>query len=650
MHTVRADALLEPALRPLRLGTLVPEGWLERQLTTQAAGLSGNLDLLWPDVASSQWFGGGAEAWERAPYWLDGAIPLAFLLPDSPFRARVRARVEFVLEHQHEDGWLGPYDMVAYAGAAANPMYDIWAQFLALKALVQYHDATGDERAVTAVERNLGCIAKRIDRQPLHSWGQFRWFEALIALQWLYERSGEKWLLELAETLAGQGFDYSGFLERWPFAEPPTKGRWTFASHVVNNAMAVKAHGLYWRHTARARDRAFAYDMIERLERCHGMVTGMFSGDECLAGRSPTRGTELCAVLEYQYSLEVLVGLFGDPAFADRLERVAYNAMPATFSPDMWSHQYDQQVNQIECSVREGRSWGTNGPASNIFGLEPGYGCCTANLSQGWPKLAAHLWMRVPDTGSGPEGLAAVVWAPCRLETSIGGAALSVRTETEYPFRDSIRVLVNAEKPVRFPLLLRIPAWAEGAEVRVGASREPVVARAGAFCRVEREWRGGTELSLRLPMRPRLRAGFRGAVAVERGPLVYSLRIGEQWKRIDADAAHRELPHGDWEIYPTTSWNYALDVSPETVEADTSFEERPVGELPFSPDGAPVLARVRGRRVPGWGAVNGSAADVPEGPVASTEAAETLTLIPYGCTNLRMTEMPLLARPATVAP
>jgi hypothetical protein len=303
----------------------------------------------------------------------------------------------------------------------------------------------------------------------------------------------------------------------------------------------------------------------------------------------------------------------------------------------MWSHQYDQQVNQVECSVRDGRSFGTNGPASNIFGLEPNYGCCTANLSQGWPKLAAHLWMALPGSGSGIAGLAATVYGPCELEASIGGVAVSVVTDTEYPFRDSVRVTVRAGAPVRFPLLLRIPAWAEGAELSVGGSAETVKPRAGSFCTVEREWRGRTELTLGLPMRAGLWRGEGGAVAVERGPLVYALRVGEDWRRINEDKPHRELPHGDWELHPTTPWNYA-------IETDVTFTERPVGELPFSPDGAPVVARVRGRRVPEWGMANGSAAEAPVGPVTSREPLEELTLIPYGCTNLRMTELPMLAR------
>ena len=241
-----------------------------------------------------------------------------------------------------------------------------------------------------------------------------------MALYRLYELQPRPWLWNLAVKLQAQGFDWGEFFQRWPLTGPTPKGRWNYMGHVVNNAMAVKAHALWWRLSGAETDRNAVYDMIEKLDRYHGMATGMFTGDECLAGRSPTQGTELCAVVEYAYSLETLLSILGDPVFGDRLEKVVFNALPATFSPDMWAHQYDQQLNQVECSVQDGRTWNTNGPESNLFGLEPNYGCCTANLSQGWPKFAAHLWMRAPDGG-----LAALAYAPARSNLTRRGLRLA---------------------------------------------------------------------------------------------------------------------------------------------------------------------------------------------------------------------------------
>jgi hypothetical protein len=206
-----------------------------------------------------------------------------------------------------------------------------------------------------------------------------------------------------------------------------------------------------------------------------------------------------------------------------------------------------------------------------------------------------------------------------------------------------LRFTVTAEGPVRFPLLLRIPAWATDAVLRV-AEGEIIRPEPGTFYRVDREWSDTTEVLLALPMSSSLPRRFSGAVAIERGPLIYALKVGEDWRRVHEEQPFRELPHADWEVYPTTPWNYGLDVSEATLADDVSFTESPVGNCPFSPEGAPVLATAKGKRVPQWRMENGSAADVPQGLITSSELMEELTLIPYGCTNLRISEFPVLTR------
>jgi hypothetical protein len=584
-------------------------------------------------VRDSQWFGGGAEGWERAPYWLDGVIPLAWVLDDSVLKGKVTEYIHTIVQRQRPDGWYSPYPVDANARR-----YDLWAILLANKMMVQYHDATGDESVFRAVESSLRALASGVERTPLYDWGRYRWFEGLIPVFYVYERTGEAWLLELARKLKQQGFDYGRYYEGEDVTHPtPRRGLWTFEKHVVNAGMAVKAGALAWRLDGLNADRQLPNRMISVLDRYHGQVTGMFTGDECLAGKNPVQGSELCAVVEFLYSLETAMSVLGDPALGDRLERVAFNALPATFTPDMWAHQYDQQVNQVQCTHNPDHMWTTNGPESNIYGLEPNYGCCTSNMHQGWPKFAAHLWMRTPD-----DGLAAVAYAPSEARFTSHGVPISVTLDTDYPFRDTLNVTVAASQAVGFPLLLRVPEWCEGASLRVQGEDETPLPP-GTFHRLEREWRDATRISLRFPMRPKVTLRYNRGAAVERGAVVYSLELEESWKRINSDVPGRELPHGDFEVRPASSWNYGLILPEGDMEAGVRFEERPVGERPFSPDGAGMQARVRGRRIDNWKLAHGWAGEFGPGVHESSEPVEELTLIPYGCSNIRVTEFPRVA-------
>jgi hypothetical protein len=606
-------APLQPGtFQPLPLTSVMPKGWLLDQLRLQSQGLSGHLDEFWPDLGpNSAWLGGTGEGWERGPYFLDGLVPLAYLTRNITLIAKVRKWMDWTLNNQRPDGGLGPVKNT-----------DWWPNYVMLKALTQFQEATGDPRVIPAMQRYFVYQAAHLDERPLKEWAIFRWHDEVLSVLWLYNRTGDRTLLDLARKLHQQGHDWETQYANFQIREKVTRQQSGLATHGVNTAMALKAAAVWWLITGNEGDRKSLYQMFDALDRYHGQPSGIFSADEHLAGRDPSQGTELCAVVEAMFSLEQDIAILGDAAFGDRLEKIAYNALPATLTKDLWAHQYDQQANQVMCSISNHR-WATNGPESNIFGLEPNFGCCTANMHQGWPKLAASLWMATPDNG-----LAAVAYGPSEVSTN----NVTIEERTDYPFRDTITLLVNTAKPSTFPLVLRIPAWATGATVSVNGESQPNVTP-GEFFRISRSWKSGDRVELGFPMTVRTSTWYNNSIAIERGPLVYSLKIGESWHKIKQTG-----PTADWEVYPITPWNYAL------VPGSWHVTEKPIATQPFDAAGSPVEITAKARRLPQWTLIDDSPGPLPMSPVTTKRPEETITLVPYGAAKLRITAFPALSQ------
>ncbi len=591
-----------------------PTGWLYRQLKIQAEGLSGNLDKVWPDVRDSAWIGGNRDGWERVPYWLDGFIPLAYLLDDKDMIGRAQKYIDAIIERQQPDGWICP------CTEEERENYDTWAIQLITKVLTVYYSCSKDERIPAVIYKTLKNYYELLKsgKIKLFRWGEFRWFELFIAMNFIRGFYDEPWLAELARIIKSQGADYESFIPAWK--RPLNK--WTFETHIVNLAMMLKSEAI----SCDLLNDEYT-DLAERLhsilKEYNGTPVEIFTGDECLSGISPIQGTELCSVVELMYSYELLYAYTGDPKWADRLEVLAFNALPATISEDMWTHQYVQLNNQIACQRFPAKPiFRTNCAESHLFGLEPSYGCCTANFNQGWPKFALSAFMY------NDESVVSVLPIPAQLKTE----DVSVSLKTNYPFENTLKYTVTSNKDFRFEI--RLPKDAENIVVN-GQS----VQQNHLSCPITKGQK--YEFLITFELTPHFEKYAYGLNYVQCGSLVFALPVQDEkiMYEYERDGVERKYPYCDYELVPKSAWNYGF------ADASLKMETGTVGDIPFSQSEPPVTIKASFQKID-WGFEDGYetvCAKIPQS-LTPVSAEEELSLIPYGCTKLRMTLLPFVER------
>jgi uncharacterized protein len=650
IYSGNSAPLLKNAYIKLPLGAVKPDGWLKAQLEAQAAGLTGNLDDFWPDLVNSSWRGKQGEAWERGPYYLDGLVPLAYLLNDKRLIYKSNVWIESIIASSRDSGWYGP-----------QKNKDRWPLAVANKVLMQYFEATGDQRAINVLTKYFRYLHDNTPDWPDKEWRGVRAMENAVTGYWLYRQLKEPWILETIESIQKNSSDWTKYYETFPWDSaasadkkiPLNWGADGLTAHVVNNAMAIKYPGLWYQQSKDERYKNAVYAGLSKYDKNHGQAGGRFSGDEHLSGKSPDRGTELCSVVEFMFSLENLYEILGDNTLADRLEMLTYNALPGTTTPDMWAHQYDQQSNQVLVSGAK-RDWSTNGDFSNIYGLMPNFACCLANMHQGWPKFIQNMWMATNDNG-----LVAVAYGPSIVRAGVGKGKIVVITEkTDYPFKGEVSLTISTDKTARFPLYLRMPGWAE--TVKISYRDKTIEGKGGSTVKIDEKWKDGDQITMSIPLKLRYETRYNNSISIIRGPLYFSLQIDKEYKntRINYDN-FKYKGSVDWEIYPKSSWNYGLVIDRENLMRGNQMIENPIGLYPFADKGdmvwsadssryikweqeAPVYIKVRGMKIKEWTMVNNSAGIPPLSPVKPEGDPEEIILVPYGSARLRITEFPVM--------
>ena len=606
----------------LPLGAIKAEGWLQEQLQKQAMGLTGNLDDIYPQVMGSTnaWLGGDGDAWERGPYWIDGLLPLAYLLDDKDLKAKAQKWVDAILDSQQDDGYIGPAEDYPFIyGLQRGGTHDWWPKMVALKILQQYYMASGDQRVIDCLTKYFQYQLKHLPETPLDhwsDWGRARGADNLNIVYWLYNITGEPWLLELGEIIHSQTYDWtSAFTDGDIFYNQGSV-------HCVNLGQGFKAPHVWWQYSHDAKDLEAPKKAVETIRHTVGLPTGLWAGDEMLHWGSPTRGSELCTAVEMMYSLEEMLRITGDPFWADYLERVAFNALPAQIKDDFTAKQYYQQTNQVS-ATKSWRPFSTpHDDTDTMFGTLNGYPCCLSNMHQGWPKFTQNLWYATEDGG-----LAALVYAPSTVTAKVkGDVEVRITEQSNYPFEEAIQFKIDfTKKKVKkavFSLHFRVPCWCEKPQLTINGE-ELTILPVNGIAVLEREWKRGDVIEVTFPMEIRTEEWYDKAWSIVRGSLVYALKMNEKWSWKPFEGKDLWYGKGAWEVTSDTPWNYCLmrdSFSPEKCE--------------ITADGIKVPART----LPHWTNIDSVAYWTEDGDGTGEDVM--IDLIPYGRTTLRIAEFP----------
>lgn len=625
-YTPNRAPLAPTAFLKLPVGSIKPQGWLAHQLALQVDGLCGR----YPEVSDYLKYDGNGwvdpssnNGWEEVTYWLRGLADLGYVTGDARVTALANKWIRGIIASQQPDGWFGPKG----ARTALDGDPDFWPHMPVLYAIRSYQEVTGDPKVIPFLTRYFRFQSAQRPQTFIKSWAGVRWADNIDSIYWLYNRTGDAFLLDLVHTIHANSADWTNSV---------------VSLHNVNFAQGFREPAQYG---VLGKDPKFLqatrrnYNAV--MAEFGQMAGGGFAGDENARKgyRDPRQGFETCGIAEYMLSFQILTRLSGEPVWMDRCEELAFNMLPASYDPEQKSLHYVTSMNVAQIDNAPKGSDFDNPWAMQAY--MPGvhnYRCCPHNYGMAWPYYAENLWHATSD-----KGLAANLYAASTVTAKVGdGTPVTVAQQTEYPFGETVQMALAMPKAVAFPLYLRIPAWCDAATVRVNGKPVAAQAVAGTYLVVRRLWNSGDAVSLHLPMAVKVRRWKtnQDAVSVDRGPLTYSLAIGEKWDRYAGPAQWPE-----YAVYPQSAWNYGLvlDAADPSHSFDVSQKGGAVAANPFTHATVPVTLQAKAKKIAHWQVDSHNViTPLQPSPARSSEPTETVTLIPMGAARLRLTSFPTI--------
>ena len=617
------------------LGNILPKGWLQTQLERMVEGYTGfhyKFSSFLGD--NSGWLGGNEPGWEEAPYWLRGFYDLSVLTKNKRIDSVAYRWIEAIINSQDKDGYYGSiYNKFVVSETGKDSLTDLWPHMVMNDVLISHYEATKDERVIPMLTKFFMFCHNLPDNFFLKSYDNFDTWKPFVQLSragdfipqvyWLYNHTGEKRLLDLA-------------LEIYHKTSPP-RDQW-LDDHVVNFMQRFRYPAQIYPLTGDdyyLDQTNFFYNQM--MQTWGNMPRGAFAADERIRhGKiDPRQAFESCAIVEGNKSFYILGDITGDVEYADKIEDITFNWLPAFQSPDLKTLRYLTAANMVNSvSGMDFRNQGT----MCVFAANK-YRCCQHNTGMGWPWFIKNMWKASPDNG-----IVAWLYGPNEVHAKVGkdGINIHIISSTSYPFSDQVNYQITLDKAVHFPFYLRIPVWAKKLSIKVNNKDYPIENQQGRYIKIEQEWRNNDQViiefkpAITLTEWPRTKS-----VTVNRGPLSYSVRIKENWIKTGTD----KFGWDEWEVLPGSDWNYGIITDNLDLNKDIRIKvEKTMPEQPWDEQHVPIILEIPAKKILAWEAsVKNTVDPLREGPIRSDEEKEWIEMIPMGAAHLRLTCIPVIS-------
>ncbi len=649
--------------KPIPANAITPKGWLKQYLVNQRDGLSGHLENAGYPFNTVGWAADSIpnntsiEKWwpyEQNAYWVDGMERCGLLLNDTFLLNKARKSIYYVLAHPDSTGFLGPQFI--------KPNYerDRWVYAIFFRAWMAEYEATKNPAILAAIKKHY--LGDRFAHTGIRES-----VNAEVVL-WAYAQSKDTALLNFAKEIYNNANKLNrdsktsdiGFL----------KDIVATGEHGVTYLEKSKIGAILYLYTGDTNYLAPSIAAFKKIDKYHMLVSGANVSSEHIEPVTTQESTEICDISDYTWNIAYLLQATGSAAYADKIERAAFNAAPGSVTKDFKALQYFSGPNQV---IAARGSYIRGGGDQMRYAPNPGTECCPANVNRMMPNFAINSWMT-----DGRGGIVAAMYAPSSVTFPVGEYKknVTIDEETNYPFSDSIKFTMHLKEQTGFDFYIRIPHWCSNATVLMNGVAVKESLTLGTYIPLFAQYKEGDVVTVILPSKFNLAPQVENGITLERGPLIYSLKIEEDWK-IDTKDDRSNAEYPAYELFAKSPWNYALCLTPDNLQQQIKVINKPYNDNPWSIENTPIELQVPARLVTGWGLENKTEMQFENWKVKRNEMGkvtswymdgkgtrkgswsfspllpdaellqksrnnkiETVTLVPYGCSKLRITVFP----------